>query len=120
MPRSYNFEIKAIDGTANPYLALSAILAAGMLGVKSSSPLKVKSCLGVYHSSAANIDDPGNMGESERSALGITKTLPKRLLDAWKYLQEDKAMVEVLGETFVGKYLSVKKAGIVMNSELIQ
>jgi hypothetical protein len=46
-PRNYNFEIKAIDGTANPYLALSAILAAGMLGVKSSSPLIVKSCLGI-------------------------------------------------------------------------
>lgn len=44
-PRKYNFEIKAIDGTANPYLALAAILAAGMLGVKISSPLTVKSCV---------------------------------------------------------------------------
>ena len=49
-PRNYNFEIKAIDGTANPYLALSAILAAGMLGIKASLSLKVKSCIGMtYH-----------------------------------------------------------------------
>ena len=46
-PRNYNFEIKAIDGTANPYLALAAILAAGMLGVKRSYPLTVKSCIGM-------------------------------------------------------------------------
>ena len=52
-PRNYNFEIKAIDGTANPYLALSAILAAGMLGVKSSSSLGVKSCLGMNYQTFA-------------------------------------------------------------------
>jgi glutamine synthetase len=45
-PRKHNFEIKCLDGTANPYLALSAILAAGLLGVKSSSPLKMKACQG--------------------------------------------------------------------------
>lgn len=45
-PKVYNFEIKSIDGTSNPYLALSAILAAGMIGVKSSTPLKIKACQG--------------------------------------------------------------------------
>lgn len=45
-PRNYNFEIKCVDGTSNPYLALSAILAAGMLGVKNSSPLTMKACQG--------------------------------------------------------------------------
>lgn len=43
-PTTYNFEIKCLDGTANPYLALSAILAAGMLGIQSSAPLTVKPC----------------------------------------------------------------------------
>jgi glutamine synthetase len=37
-----------MDGTANPYLALSGILAAGLLGVKHSLPLKVKPCHGIY------------------------------------------------------------------------
>lgn len=49
------------------------------------------------------------MSESARRAMGITKPLPKKLPDALKYLQEDKAMVEVLGEKFIELYLSVKK-----------
>jgi glutamine synthetase len=44
--REYNFEIKCIDGTANPYLAVAAILAAGMIGVKDSYPLAMKPCQG--------------------------------------------------------------------------
>ncbi len=30
--REYHFELKCVDGTANPYLALSAILTAGFHG----------------------------------------------------------------------------------------
>jgi hypothetical protein len=45
-PRTYNFEIKCVDGTANPYLALCSILAAGLLGVKGSSLLNMKACQG--------------------------------------------------------------------------
>jgi glutamine synthetase len=56
-----------------------------------------------------HVDDPGSMSESARTDLGITKPLPKKLPEAWKYLQEDKAMVEILGEKFVESYLSVKK-----------
>jgi Glutamine synthetase, catalytic domain len=46
-PRKYNFEVKCLDGTANPYFAVASILAAGMLGVKASSPLKTQACLGI-------------------------------------------------------------------------
>lgn len=45
-PRSYNFEIKSVDGTSNPYLALSGILAAGMMGIEKSTPLSMKRCSG--------------------------------------------------------------------------
>ena len=55
------------------------------------------------------VDDPGSMSESARTSMGITKTLPKKLPEAWQDLQEDKAMVEILGENFVESYLSVKK-----------
>ena len=57
------------------------------------------------------------MSESGRSALGITKTLPKKLPEAWRYLQEDEAMIKVLGKTFVEKYLSVKKVCLGMKSD---
>jgi glutamine synthetase len=41
--------------------------------------------------------------------MGITKTLPKNVQDAWKLLEEDKQMVHELGEEFVKRYLSVKQ-----------
>lgn len=44
--KEYNFEIKCIDGTANPYLALAAILAAGMIGVKNPYTPAMKPCQG--------------------------------------------------------------------------
>ena len=59
-----------------------------------------------YH---AYIDDPSGISQFARNAMGITKPLPKKLLDALKYLQEDKAMVRVLGERFIELYLSVKQ-----------
>lgn len=44
--KQYNFEVKCFDGTANPYLGLAAVLAAGMIGVNSSAKLDVKHCQG--------------------------------------------------------------------------
>ena len=47
-PRTYNFEIKCVDGTSNPYLALASILAGGLLGIKKELPLKMKACQGIH------------------------------------------------------------------------
>jgi glutamine synthetase len=33
-PETVNFELKAVDGTANPYLALAAIVTAGLCGIR--------------------------------------------------------------------------------------
>ena len=41
--------------------------------------------------------------------MGITKTLPRTVEDAWKYLSEDQEMIQALGEKFVESYLSVKQ-----------
>ena len=108
-PKVYNFEIKCIDGTSNPYLALSAILAAGMIGVKSSTPLKMKACQGTQLHFFSDKDEPHKLSQSVRQSMGITKTLPRTVQDAWKYLRGDKEMVNELGEKFVESYLSVKQ-----------
>jgi glutamine synthetase len=108
-PKVYNFEIKCIDGTSNPYLALSAILVAGMIGVKSSTPLKMKACQGTNSYFFADEDESNKLAQSVRQSMGITKTLPRTVQDAWKYLHEDKKMVKELGEKFVESYLSVKQ-----------
>jgi len=49
------------------------------------------------------------MTDDERVAAGITKTLPRSLPQALEYLDEDKELVQELGETFVTSYCHVKK-----------
>lgn len=41
-----HWEIKSMDGLANPYLGVAAILAGGYLGMKSDMKLKMQNCLG--------------------------------------------------------------------------
>ena len=43
-----HWEFRSIDGIANPYLAVAAILAGGYLGLEANSPLTVKECTGRF------------------------------------------------------------------------
>ncbi|KAJ7071783.1 hypothetical protein B0H15DRAFT_925748 [Mycena belliarum] len=97
-PASRNFEVKTIDGTANPYLALAALLGAGHKGIASGSVLTMKDCAGP---SAAE------RGEDGRQALGISERLPLTWDEARQKLQGSDVMTEIFGENFVQKYLSV-------------
>jgi glutamine synthetase len=49
------------------------------------------------------------LSEETRVEMGIVKKLPRTLIDAWKFLLEDKEMVKELGEEFVKSYISVKE-----------
>lgn len=64
-----HFEFKLADGLANPYLTLSAMIAAGIDGMRSQQPLRGGDCV----TSASELS-PG-----ERQALGINTILPKSL-----------------------------------------
>ena len=46
-----HWEIKSLDGLANMYLAMSAFLAAGYLGVNQNMPLTLKDCTGIFYPS---------------------------------------------------------------------
>ncbi|KAF7354211.1 Glutamine synthetase/guanido kinase [Mycena venus] len=99
-PGARNFEIKQIDGTSNPYLALAAVLGAGALGICRGGELTMKDCQGP---SAAE------RGEEGRRALGITERLPLSWEEARKRMRESAAMKEVFGQGVIEKYLSVNK-----------
>ena len=45
-PSSRQFEMRYVDGTANPYLALAGILGVGHLGIRSNLELGISDCLG--------------------------------------------------------------------------
>lgn len=96
--QSMNIELKASDSTANPYLALGALIACGLDGVKNEwEP-------GDY------VDvDPGKLTEAEREHLGITR-LPSSLMQALSALNKDSFFEEILGNLLFRSYTAVKQS----------
>ena len=92
-PAPGRFEDRTIDGAANPYLAATVILAAGLDGIE-------------------NKIDPGDpneanmyeMSTAERKKRGID-VLPSTLLDATRNLEQDEVLREALGHTPHGDYV---------------
>jgi len=97
---NHHFEVKSLDGTANPYFALSAMLAAGMLGVRRGAKLTAQDCSSV---------PAAMMSDTERVTAGVTKRMPLKVEEARKCLREDTALVKELGEELVTKYLAVNE-----------
>jgi len=109
---STRIEYKPIDNTANPYLALLGLLAAGMDGVKRDldpgAPLQV---------------DPDSLSDGEREERGIER-YPETLSAALDALEGDEVLRETLGDDLFESYVAVKRVqweefdGTVTNWEL--
>lgn len=93
------FEIKMMDGLANPYLALSAMLAAGLDGMLTERVLFAGDC----------IEPPSSMFEHERIALGIEAMMPKTLDESLAALEENEVLREGLGNSTISAYIAVKR-----------
>jgi glutamine synthetase len=107
-PSSRRFEMRYIDGTANPYLVLAGILGAGYyLGIRSNLELTVSDCPGPKTAA--------QMSEDERRALGISKRMPLSWSEARERFDSDAELSEVLGTEFREKYLSVNKVRFFLN-----
>ncbi|KAK0467062.1 uncharacterized protein EV420DRAFT_1474454 [Desarmillaria tabescens] len=100
-PKSRNFELRFLDGTCNPYLALALILSAGLDGVINQEPLGIKDCPGPL--TAAQMD------EKERHELGINKRMPLTWDEARTAFQSDALVEKTFGKNMIVKYLSVNK-----------
>lgn len=98
-----HWEVKCMDGVANPYLALSAIIGAGVRGVVRRRTLTWRDCGDVA---------PFELPEAGRRALGIVSKIPGSLDEALEALQADGELVEVMGRTLVDRYVAVKEAEI--------
>lgn len=104
-----HWEMKCLDGLANPYFAAAAILSAGTLGVAIMEPLVWKDCS----------SDPANLSPEQRKELGITQMFPANLEEALAALQADTALIEQMGSpAFVQRYVDVKNAEIGILSQL--
>ncbi|KAI0490590.1 hypothetical protein F4859DRAFT_508390 [Xylaria cf. heliscus] len=93
--RDSHWEVKVMDGMANPYLAVAGLVYAGTAGAAFT-----------WGDCAV---DPAKLSGEERKALGIEEKFPGNLPEALVALQEDETMVELLGREFVERYVGVKK-----------
>jgi glutamine synthetase len=95
---STNIEIKAVDGSANPYLALGAAVAAGLDGVRRGldpgEPVTV---------------NPHELSEQERQARGIRR-YPSSLQEALGELERDEVLLDALGSARARELLAVRRA----------
>jgi glutamine synthetase len=93
-----NLELKAADSSGNPYLALGALLAAGLDGIDRGldpgDPTEV---------------DPASLTEEERRERGITR-LPASLDEALAALETDNLLIEALGPLLARSYLAVRRS----------
>lgn len=103
-----HWELKAMDGLANPYIALGAVLMAGTHGVINKEKLVWRDCE----------IDPANLSENDRRELHVVKMLPANLKDALEALSADDELVEYMGQEFVDRYVVLKRAEMEMLEEM--
>jgi glutamine synthetase len=84
--QSARVEYRAIDSAANPYLAYSLLLAAGLKGIEEG-----------YELPAEAEDNVWELSDAERKALGY-RQLPASLDQAVSLMEESELVAETLGE----------------------
>ena len=96
--QSINLELKACDGSSNPYLALAGIILAGMDGVERG-----------LHAPRPAHRDPNLLNDEERAACAI-RPLPASQLEALDNLEKDPVLREGLGELMLRAILATRRA----------
>jgi len=95
---STNVELKAADSSANPYLALGGLVAAGLdgleRGLEPPDPVEV---------------DPATIAEEERARRGIAR-LPATQQEALNALEADEVLTAALGAVLARSYLAVRRS----------
>ena len=88
--------VRALDPVANPYLAYSVLLAAGLDGIDKQMQL-----------GEPTSDDVWELTDGERQAMGI-QPLPRSLDEALKIMEKSDFVADVLGEHAFGYFLDNK------------
>lgn len=94
------FEVRTVCGTANPYLTLLALLAAGLDGLRRNLRLAMSDCQ----------QDPSKLSDSERLSLGIDQHLPASVEESLEMLERDAQLRETIGLSLAAAYSAVTRA----------
>ncbi len=95
---SVNLELKPVDSTGNPYLALGAFIHAGLDGIRRSLP-----------AGEPLLADPATLSAAERARLSVAR-LPASLPAALDALEADSCLMSALGPLRSAAYLAVKRS----------
>lgn len=111
---SVNFEYKVFDGTVNPYLGMTAILAAGICGLEKYSNATSDNISGIL--SDPITVDPATLEPKEQQRLGIYR-LPATLEEALCALESDTVFCRTLehisqAEDLVTFYKKMKESEV--------
>jgi glutamine synthetase len=97
---STNIELKSSDSSANPYISLGGVIAAGLDGIERDLTLPPPVTV-----------DPYNLSDDERQAIGADR-LPQSLKEAIANLKRDAMLTGALGERLATSYIAVKELDI--------
>ena len=93
IPEPGRFELRLMDGSANPYLLQAGVLAAGLDGI-------------------ANERDPGKRLDvnmyTEGGRQRRLRKLPLNLLDALRLFEKNRVVREAMGDAFVKSFVKLK------------
>jgi len=93
-----NVELKPCDASANPYLALAAVIAAGLAGVEDALTLP-----------EPIQENPGTWTADQRARLGVVR-LPQTSAEQDAALRGSARLGEALGAELTGAFLAVRRA----------
>ena len=93
-----NVELKASDASGNPYLALAAVIGAGMAGLEEGLTLP-----------EPIQDEPSSWDDDERERRGVRR-LPETAEDQIAAVTGSEPVSRVLGEEAVGSWTVVRRA----------
>lgn len=96
---STNLELKPSDSSANPYIALGGLIAAGLDGVER----------GLRPREGQRVEvDPAQLTPEERESRGIAR-LPSSLAEAIAALEADATLTDAMGPTLANSYLAIRR-----------
>jgi glutamine synthetase len=93
-----HIEDRTVDSACNPYLAMTAILAAGLDGIENE-----------VDPGTANEENMYKLSEADLRRRGSVGVLPSTLHEAVKELERDEVIADAVGKEFLEYYVNMKK-----------
>ncbi|KAH7911434.1 hypothetical protein BJ138DRAFT_1085578 [Hygrophoropsis aurantiaca] len=108
-----NFELKPVDGTSSPYLAIGAIIAAGLIGIRAGEEVREPNYVGETLVGAVGEEEWAGLcaqvGGARNDEPRARRRLPTDLGAARAALADDAAFREAMGPELVDAYLGVNQ-----------